>query len=50
MDMFKLLSFDIASRLFFLLRYFGHLSPISIKIFHNTTHYFIFLDIMTKLA
>jgi len=48
--MFKLLSIDIASSLFSLLRYFGHLSDISIKIFRNSTHYFIFSDIMTELT
>jgi len=35
--MFKLLSIDIGSNLFSLLRYFGHMSHISIKIFRNST-------------
>ena len=37
--MLKLLSIDIASSLLFsLLRYFGHLSHFSIKIFRNSIH------------
>jgi len=47
--MFKLLSTDIASSLFSLLRYFGHLSHINIKIFRNSSHQFIVSIIMTEL-
>jgi len=48
--MFKLLSTDIGSNLFSLLRCFGYLSHINIKIFRKSTHQFIFSDIMTELS
>jgi len=40
---------DIASTLF-LLRHFGHLSHIGIKISHNNINQLIFLDVMTELT
>jgi len=45
--MFKL---DITSSLFFLLRRFGHLSHVCIKISDNSIYELIFSDIMTELT